>query len=88
MPGSPHNLQFCFEVSKGRGSGLLQAALAHLPGMGRVGFGWSSPVWRDLPSQGIDVQPRTPGEGSREWASACGSGQAGNGKSFSVRRWA
>lgn len=88
MSGSPRDLQVCFGGSEGRGRGLLQAALAHLAGVGRVSVRWSSLVWRDVPSQGIAVWPHMPGEGSREWASACSSGQAGNGKSFSVQRWA
>ena len=76
MSGFPQDPQVCFGVSKGRGRGLLQAALAHLAAVGRVGFRQSSLVWRDLPSQGVAVQPCTPGEGNQEWASACGSGQA------------
>lgn len=35
MSGSPQGLQVWFGVSKGGGRGLLQAALAHLAGVGK-----------------------------------------------------
>lgn len=75
--GSLPELQLCFGASEGRGRAVLQAA----PGWGG-GCGVLTSSLEGSPTPGHG--PR----GSQEWASAGGSGQAGNCKSFSVRRWA